>query len=504
MEHNISPPANPPHMARAVRNGLWNGASNLLVALVGIVTSVIVARSLSEAQFGVYSYYAWLSGTLVALLNTQAFGSALTKLAAELRGRGEVGEARALGRGVMLVLVASSLLLSLVVLVHALRAEPPFRYYFLVVAAAPLPGVLASLLSSVFWSRENYRVTSIANLLGTGLQVVLVLLAYRQGWGVVGYLLLVLALPLTNCIALLLALLREKPDQDTQDTRRWWPSRPTVRYYLRFSLPLVLMGLLELVMIQRSGVLFLELYSTVAEIGFYSLAYTIFQLLFMTGWALVNGFYPAISRSFGQGDWEAIRHKIRQAGLLSVIYATPLFLGGLVTLPDLIALLFGVDKIEAARPAQLLFIGLLPMCLVGLYGLTLNAINRPWAVFPVGIGASLLGIGLSLWLVPQHGAVGAAIANTVAQVTYAALKYRIVRRLAGVGLPWGVIAQVLLIGFLTTFLPPLLSLRLFPGAPGLLLGIALAAVAYAGAMWRLGYLRRIGGELPTSPRGGGA
>jgi O-antigen/teichoic acid export membrane protein len=500
MEHNIPQPTNPPRLARTVRNGLWNGAANLLVALVGIITSVIVARSLSEGQFGIYSYYAWLSGTLVALLNSQSFGSALTKVAAELRGRGAVGEARALGRGVMLVLVGSSLVLSLVVLVHALRAEPPFRYYFLVVAAAPLPGVLASLLSSVFWSRENYRVTSIANLLGTALQVVLVLLAYRQGWGVVGYLLLTLALPLTNCIALLLTSFREKSDRGA---RRWWPSPPTVRYYLQFSFPLVVMGLLELVMIQRSGVLFLELYSTAAEIGFYSLAYTIFQMLFMTGWALVNSFYPAISHSFGQGDWVAIRHKVQQAGLLSALYATPLFLGGLVTLPELITLLFGVDKIEAARPAQVLFIGMLPMCLVGLYGLTLNAINRPWAVFPIGIGSSLLGIGLSLWLVPQHGAVGAALANTVAQVTYAALKYRIVRRLAGVGLPWGVVAQVLLIGFLTTALPPLLTLRLFPGAPGLLLGIVLAAAAYAGALWRLGYVRRIAQELAPA-RGGGA
>lgn len=501
MEHNIPQPTHAPRLARTVRNGLWNGATNLLVALVGIVTSVIVARSLNEGQFGIYSYYAWLSGTLVALLNSQSFGSALTKVAAELRGRGAVGEARALGRGVMGVLVGSSLVLSLVVLVHALRAEPPFRYYFLVVAAAPLPGVLASLLSSVFWSRENYRVTSIANLLGTALQVVLVLLAFWQGWGVVGYLLLTLALPVTNCIALLLTSFGEKPDWDT---RRWWPSRPTVRYYLQFSFPLVVMGLLELVMIQRSGVLFLELYSTAAEIGFYSLAYTIFQLLFMTGWALVNSFYPAISHSFGQGDWGAIRHKIRQAGLLSVIYATPLFLGGLVTLPELITLLFGVDKIEAARPAQVLFIGMLPMCLVGLYGLTLNAINRPWAAFPIGIGSSLLGIGLSVWLVPQHGAVGAAIANTLAQVTYAALKYRIVWRLVGVGLPWGVVVQVLLIGFLSTFLPPLLTLWLFPGAPGLLLGIALAAAAYAGALWKLGYLRRIATELPTMPRGGGA
>lgn len=501
MEHNISQPTNPPRLARAVRNGLWNGASNLLVALVGIVTSVIVARSLSEAQFGVYSYYAWLSGTLVALLNTQSFGSALTKLAAELRGRGEVGEARALGRGVMLVLVGSSLLLSIAVLIYALGFEPPLRYYFLVVAAAPLPGVLASLLSSVFWSRENYRVTSIANLLGAGLQVVLVLLAYWRGWGVAGYLLLSLVLPLTNCIALLLTSFSDEPNRGV---RRWWPSRPIVRYYLRFSFPLVVMGLLELVLIQRSGVLFLELYSTAAEIGFYSLAYTIFQLLFMTGWALVNSFYPAISHSFGQGDWAAIRHKIQQAGLLSVVYATPLFLGGLVTLPELIALLFGVDKIEAARPAQVLFIGMLPMCLVGLYGLTLGAINRPWAAFPIGIGASLLGVGLSVWLVPQHGAVGAAIANTIAQGTYAGLKYFIVRRLAGVGLPWGVIAQVLLIGFLTAFLPPLLTLWLFPGALGLLLGIALAAAAYAGAMWKLGYLRRIARELPTASRGGGA
>ncbi|WP_084784894.1 flippase [Calidithermus timidus] len=501
MEHNISPPANPPRLARVVRNGLWNGASNLLVALAGIVTSVIVARSLSEAQFGVYSYYAWLSGTLVALLNAQSFGSALTKLAAELRGRGEVGEARALGRGVMLVLVGSSLLLSIAVLIYALGAEPPLRYYFLVVAAAPLPGVLASLLSSVFWSRENYRVTSIANLLGAGLQVALVLVAYWRGWGVAGYLLLTLALPLTNCIALLLT---SSADKSEGDMRRWWPSRSTVRYYLQFSFPLAVMGLLELVMIQRSGVLFLEFYSTTAEIGFYSLAYTIFQLLFMTGWALVNSFYPAISHSFGQGDWTTIRHKVRQAGLLSAVYATPLFLGGLVTLPELIALLFGVDKIEAARPAQVLFLGMLPMCLVGLYGLTLNAINRPWAVFPIGIGASLLGIGLSVWLVPQHGAVGAAIANTVAQGTYAGLKYLIVRRLVGVGLPWGVIAQVLFIGFLSAFLPPLLSLRLFPGAPGLLLGIALSAVAYVGAMWRLGYLRRIAGESPAAPGGGGA
>ncbi|RIH79123.1 hypothetical protein Mterra_03620 [Calidithermus terrae] len=45
--NDISPPAPPARLARAVRNGLWNGAANLLMALVGVVTSVIVARSLS-------------------------------------------------------------------------------------------------------------------------------------------------------------------------------------------------------------------------------------------------------------------------------------------------------------------------------------------------------------------------------------------------------------------------------------------------------------------------
>lgn len=496
--NDISPPAPPARLARAVRNGLWNGAANLLMALVGVVTSVIVARSLSEHEFGIYSYYAWLSGVLVAVLSSQAFGSALTKVAAELRGQGAVGEARALGRGVMLVLVGSSLLLSVALLAKALGAAPPFRYYLLVVAAAPLPGVLASLLSSVFWSRENYRITSIANLLGSGLQVLLVLLAYWQGWGVAGYLLLTLALPVANCAALLLSPAQEEPEPGP---RRWWPNPATVRYYLTFSFPLVVMGMLELVMIQRSGVFFLERYSTEAQIGFYSLAYTIFQLLFMTGWALVNSFYPAISSSFGQGDWASIRHKIQQAGLLSAVYAIPLCLGGLVTLPELIALLFGADKAAAARPAQVLFIGMLPMCLVGLYGLTLNAINRPWAVFPIGIGTSLLGIALSVWLVPQHGAVGAAIANTVAQVIYAALKYFLVQRLAGVGLPWGVIARVVLIGFVCAFLLPLLTLHLFPGAVGLLLGIVLAAASYATAMWKLGYVGRIAQELAPAQGG---
>jgi O-antigen/teichoic acid export membrane protein len=483
--------------ASALRNGLWNSLSRIVLGAAQILGSILIVRSLAtEQEYGVFSYYAWLAGIL-STLGVLAFPNSLTKVVSELRGANDDGEAKALVRWLFICLVGLNVLIGLIFLTRALVLPTPQRYYLFVVAMVPLSNVLVRMFSSLLWGYEQYKPISIATTFAGIGQFVLIFIAFVADWGVTGYLVAVV-LSMNVFIPILLFMTKGRQPIVEALSVPHWPSRQTLVRYFDFFKPAALIIVFDAIVWQRSEVFFLERYSTDEQIGFYSLAFSVVAIFLALGYSLINGYYPAISREYGAGNWARIRQQISQAMLLSVIYATPLLFGGWATIDALTQLLYGARMLPMVDPARILFLGLVPATVAGVFGLTIGALSKVWLQVRIGIVLAIVNIVLDfvliMWL--QLGAFGAAIANTSTQLTYVVWLYVVVKGLAGVSLPWRSIGAIVGIGFLTTYVVPSLIQQWLPGTVGLIVAIIVSAACYASSLWASGLASTLVARIP--------
>lgn len=491
-------------VAKALQNGLWNASSRVLLGAAQIIGSVLIVRGLNAVDseaYGLFSYYATIAGLLMTL-GVLAFPNALTKLTSELRGGQEEEEAHALARWLAIVLLTLNLLIAALVGVLALYQPTPLRWYLLVVAATPLFHVLVRILSSFMWGYETYRPIAIASSLGGVMQVLLIVVAYWREWGITGYLVAVVLS--SNIIIPLILLILLVP----QFKKRWlaanpqmrWPSRATLRRYFGFATPATLVMIFDTIIWQRSEVLFLEHYSSPEQIGYYSLGFSIFMIFVGLGFALINGYYPAMSREYGAGNLDKVREQVRQAALLAALFALPLTFGAWATMDRLIPFIYG-EAMSAAEPVtNILLASLFFSVLAGVLGLTVNAINRIWYTLPLVMGLAAVNLVLDFLLIPRYGAVGGAVANSVAQLGNTVAHIVLVFYLIRVQLPWWRLAGLVVIAGLTTFGLPYGLGAFLPGPYGLGIIIVVAAVCYAVTLWLFGFLRPFGIANPFARR----
>jgi O-antigen/teichoic acid export membrane protein/glycosyltransferase involved in cell wall biosynthesis len=484
----------------AVHNGIWNALSNVFTMLAGFVSSILIVRSLSPELYGTYSYYIWLASILSAL-GSLGFPNALNKFIAELRGKGRARAAMRLIRWTAGALLLLNLTLSVVVVVLALRGAAETQLFLLIAAAVPLINVFVAIPSATLMGFERFRPLSIATSAGGIFQMVLVALAFFNNWGVTGYLIAVLSINLLLALSLTAIQVRgfKLPD-DEAPLAEPRPLREILAPFLAFVIPATLYHtVFNSILWHRPEVFFLERMSSFEQVGFFNLAFTVFNILLVLGWALVNGFYPAISRAFGADDWTSVRRHVGQGMLLASVFTIPFTFGAFATLDQLIRTIYGVAMLPAVPVGYVLLLGLLPGVTAGVLGFTLNAVRRPWLMVGLSGVVAVVKMVLVLLLVPPLGASGAAWSTTVAAFGAVILEYVVLNRMFRIQLDWRLFAGLIVIGAVATYALPVAISFLVPGPLSLLLSIPLAGGAYLLALWRFGYLRRLDLEMGSAP-----
>ena len=471
----------PQAVTSPLRNGLWNAASNALTAVAGLVCSVVVVRSLNVEAYGVFSYYLWLA-SVTGAIGVLALPHALTKVSAELIGQGRPQDAEAL---TALVWRGTLLLNGLITLVIALAwLRTPQAPYLLVVGAVQVPVALAAIASSYLWARQNYRPVALWTGAAAVVQVALVVAAQLLGWEGPGFAAAVLGSGAVIWLGLAGALPRTAPHRQATVTRN-------VRaQYAAFLLPATLTRLIEVVVWQRSELLFLSRLSTTSQIGFYSLAYTIYAIVLAVGWALINGYYPALSQLHGARQPEHVVQKVNQGVRVATLYAAPVSFGMIAVLGGVIRLLYGEKMLPAVQVGQVLLLGLTPGVICGMLTLTLSAVGRVWYGVTLGLIVAILNLLLALWLIGGYGALGGAVATTVSQVVYFVLLAAVVVRVCRFPLSWRQPALNVLLAAVTTLALPLWIERVGPGPDvvRLVLATVLGGGAYVAVIWKSGQL----------------
>jgi O-antigen/teichoic acid export membrane protein len=257
---------------------------------------------------------------------------------------------------------------------------------------------------------------------------------------------------------------------------------------VRYSLPFLAIGILNLITWRQSEVLFLGHFRTAAEAGYFDLAYRLPQMVleFVPGaiWPLVMaGFAEVYTRDPG-----ALRRATDAYYKLLFLLVAPLSIGGVLTGDLAVRLLYGGQYDLSGTVCQVFFMVFALSFIATPLSMVLYVLERPGIGLAIYAVNAAINVGLDLLLIPRYGVWGAVIPVSLVIFLSPVPYLFVLRRLgADVEVPWGFLARVYGASAVMFALWPL---RAWVTGPWSLIGLTGAGVVLYGLGLR--FLRVLG------------
>ncbi len=473
--------------SKAVRNFLFNGG-RLAITMGGtVLTSAIIARSLGPLDMGVYGYAMWIVGTL-GVLASIGLPSALTKYVAEYLGSGQVGTAIRVSKRLLRLQVIVAAAVAVLTACFMLF-KSPYRNIIGVAAILLFAQALQQSLGSVLAGIQRFdRLTRIS---------VYVSLSSVASVGIAGFLHAGVAGMLwATLTGLIIATVLYYRDIDKflvklEPAASAGPQVEDPFHRIRkFSLTVSYILLIDAVVWQRSEILFLKSYSTIAQIGFYTLAYSMASKLNDVTSTFSTTLMPLYSESYGRSGLQEVGLMfVNAVKYLEMLMVPVCFLGVVLAVP-LVRLIYGVQFLAVAVPLQVL-IACVPITSIGVVtSPLLYGIEKQGFIAKYGTVVAIVNILLDFILIPRYAALGAAVANCVAQIAGVLGGSLYTLRHVQVRFPWRTTFRIYLAALVA--LAPVVYVVYFShwGISALTASVAAGTVVYLGVLAIVGELRR--------------
>lgn len=419
---------------KAVKNFFFNGGRLAITMSATVCTSAIVARKLGPANMGVYGYAMWIVGTLGILANLGLPG-ALTKYIAEYLGSGDPGTAARVGRGLLVtqVIIAAGVagLMACLTFFHV-----PYREIIGIAALLLFAQALQQSLGSALAGIQRFDRLALISIYVALASVASVGIAALMHAGVVGMLwatFLGLAVTIVLYYRDVHKFLLQLPQA---------PARPVsdaidpFRRIRKFSLTVSYILLVDAIVWQRSEILFLKAYSTVAQIGFYTIAYSMASKLNDITGTFSTTLMPLYSETYGRNGLRDVGLVFTNATKYLQILMVPICLLGVAIAKPVVQMIYGSQFLSVALPLQILLLSLPLTCIGVVISPLLYGVDKQSFIAKYGTVVAVLNIALDLILIPKYVAVGAAIANCSSQIAGVLGGAYYVVRCIGVTFPW--------------------------------------------------------------------
>lgn len=465
-----------------LRNTAFSSVGMYTEYLLGMLTSIIIARHLGPDGFGVYSLVIWLVATGVATTNSGTASSAI-KFVAELRGAGRDDAIPALlaylrrAQRMFLVVV-----LGIGAVVFALAGERiaagldhVMLLVFLVVAVALRAGYMFNI--GVAKGFEDFRATAIISLVSTPLNLAMVVAAWQFGASV-EWLLAVFVVSSMVFYGVSQRMVASRTPAVAGTTRAAGLApelRARIRRHMWLTAMIVSVGF---VAASEVEVLFLNLYGDAEAAGQFKVAYQ----LAVGAAALVPGVFgalllPMMANALGQGRDVAGRRFVATTGYLALLTA-PLVAFGAVFGAAAVQALYGDAYLQAAPVFAACLLGVSITALTGGGSSLLISADRQQSVLVVVAGCGLLKVLLGAVLVGQFGLAGAAVAYVAVSLASAVAMMTLAIRVSGAAPDWGRLARIGVAGATAALIVMPLRGQLLPLAE-VAVGAAALGLVYA-------------------------
>jgi O-antigen/teichoic acid export membrane protein len=424
-----APAAGTPHVitsgASILGGGAWKVASVVLPQLYVLVLSVTAARFLGPTGMGRQSFIAFVEAAMILLL-AQGLPTALMRQVGEALGLGRPGAVRSLTAWAWRLEAGAAVVgAALLVGAGALGADPRGAWLFAGVACAL--GILHCVPSALLIGLQRWRAATIAGIATGLLSTVGTIAVLALGGGITG-MFAVEAAASAVVLVWTAALARRALDEvspiasDAPDLRR-----RTIGIAWLASVG----ALLELIVWKRSEFFVLDWFADDAELAYYSIAFGAAFAIVRLPATLAAVAAPAVANLFGAGELERIRRGFGRGLRLLVLVGFPVVALALALGSQLISAVWGAEYERAGDVFLIMAAASIALPVADLSYSLVVGVGRLRVPLVIDACAAVVNIALALLLIPRYGAVGAALANSGAQLAVALPLALYVRRLLG-------------------------------------------------------------------------
>jgi O-antigen/teichoic acid export membrane protein len=469
--------------------GVWLSASYVVPLAATTALSVAAGRVLGPTELGRQSFIAFCEAVLAGLV-IGSLTNATVRALAEARGAGDRSREAHESHWSAAAHLATGALVALALAVIGLF-RPEDRVAFFLVAVSAFVNAVGWSFASRIVARRGWAPVAkrrlVAQLVAAGLGIVAVL----AGFGIVGIF-------VANLVASLglLASVRRRADAVPAG-----PLLPTPRALVSLWMLFGISEMLTQVVARRIEFFFLDAFSPASELAMYSIPFMLVSGVVLLPSSMAGAALPEIAAARASGEDSRTVGHLARALRVAAIASLPLAaaLAGLG--PSLVTVLYGDEFQRAADlvPLAALAIVVLPVgMLCSSYWFGVGRFGR---VLWIGACAGAIDVFLALTLIPGLGALGAVIANLVAQVAEAGLiLVMTLRMIPGLRLPWRRWVLVLCVATVTLAVCTVTT-RTVGGVVGLVTGTVAGALTFAGLGAVIGVLPRedadwLAGVLP--------
>jgi O-antigen/teichoic acid export membrane protein len=369
---------------RVIRNAIHFLVSNVLGFAMGLVTSVVMARTLGPNDLGIFHQTQWFAGTISVILSF-GFMTAVTKFTAQLKGEGRLYEMKCVIRFVYRLELAIGILATVGLVGFATPIADHYfskneSYLFTLAFLAVTPGLLTGVLSSAVDGSQTFRYMTIHAITITPLSLATKLILLTQGYGLVGLFWANLIFALFN-----------------------------LSFYHYAAQKMVGIHFVDLVVWSRSENYFLGRYCAAPEIAYYNLAHNL--ILKLTGilpnlmWKLL---LPITAEHHGKADHDNLKLTYKTALRYAAAISFPIITACFISSYELIVIFYGHAYSDAETCFQILCFGIIFSSLSQPSAASLYATNRHQFILRFGLILAVLNILLNILWIPTYGASGAA------------------------------------------------------------------------------------------------
>ncbi len=460
----------------------WTLLPRAVQLVVSIFTSILIVRSLGEFEYGTLSVLR-TPLALVTLLAGLGLGQALNRFVPELRVQDRANEGRALLMRCLSMQTAVWAVTTVILL--ALRGYltanfPTYGDLLILGALLSVTEVLNGTLSQ--YAIASYRTREMAAGVTVGSLVLALATAGLLHLGLqVEGVLLGAALGQIAGLAVLVGVLRR---QQTSTSASATPPAPfPTRRLLGYALPWMPNNLLNYVVWRQSETIFLGIYRTRQEAGFFDLAYKLPQLALEF---LPSAVYPLLLAGFSE---TATVRRESMPWFVSLYYrllyfvVAPISVLGFVLGDLAIRVLYGEPMAPAGPYAQAFFLIFAVTFLGTPLSMAVYVAEKVWVNLLLNIGYATLNVGLDILLIPRYGLLGATIPTAIVGAIVPFVRWFIARRyMPGLTIPWRFIGRCYLASASAVWL---FALKPYAQGFGGLLGLSLLGILTIAISYRL-------------------
>ena len=457
--------------SKILHNSLWYGLEAVIETLVFLIASIAVARYLGPQKLG---YYSFINFFVTVITRTSGVGlaGATRKYMSEFLAEGRPGTARAVYHLAYRYQFMGSILITALGITGALLfSNPSFKLVTCILFISITPGIMSWVpaeANNAFEDASRNTPSALAYLLS---YAIIITLTIHFRWDLIG----------VACASLVgrtvEVVLRTFP---LHKRLRAYPLEVldslTVQRIRRFCIQAIGIQLLISIVWDRSEMIFLKAFSSLEQIAFYSISFSLANNLLSIPRTLgsATGMTLMVESSRNPDRVDSIMRNTCRYLLFLVL---PVHLGAMALTDRAIRLAYGTKYVGAIPVMIIAALFAVPRAAEELPNVLLKAADRQKSIFFWLIVTGVVNLTLDVALIPHFGAVGAAFANGLAQTFGVCVMWRAARQTYQFRFP---LKTALRIGSAAVLMAVLTFgvVRVIPGLPGLVVAIASGTAVY--------------------------